>query len=137
MQLYGFMLGCPFFFSMFSVPEFILVFFFLFFLKAYKGPNTSYRYSALHLNCEYRFRVCAIRQCQDGAGLQDLTGPYSATVLFISQRNESQSNTSKDITEPTRTTRTLSDEQCAAVILVLFAIFSILVAFIIQYFVIK
>ncbi|KAG9491829.1 hypothetical protein GDO78_000368 [Eleutherodactylus coqui] len=107
------------------------------FKQAYKGPNTSHRYSALHLNCEYRFRVCAIRQCQDAAGPQDLTGPYSATVLFISHRNESQSNTSKDITEPTRTTRTLSDEQCAAVILVLFATFSILIAFIIQYFVIK
>ncbi|KAM9321018.1 fibronectin type-III domain-containing protein 3A [Gastrophryne carolinensis] len=107
------------------------------FKQAYKGHNTSYRYAALHLNCEYRFRVCAIRQCQDAAGSQDLTGPYSATVLFISQRNESQTNTSKDITEPTRTTRTLSDEQCAAVILVLFAIFSILIAFIIQYFVIK
>ncbi|XP_077340400.1 fibronectin type-III domain-containing protein 3A isoform X1 [Lithobates pipiens] len=107
------------------------------FKQAYKGPNTSYRYSALHLNCEYRFRVCAIRQCQDAAGPQDLSGPYSATVLFISHKNESQSNTSKDITEPTRTTRTLSDEQCAAVILVLFATFSILIAFIIQYFVIK
>ncbi|XP_068123361.1 fibronectin type-III domain-containing protein 3A isoform X1 [Hyperolius riggenbachi] len=107
------------------------------FKQAYKGPNTSYRYSALHLNCEYRFRVCAIRQCQDAAGPQDLTGPYSATVLFISHRNESQTSTSKDIIEPTRTARTLSDEQCAAVILVLFATFSILIAFIIQYFVIK
>ncbi|XP_063808083.1 fibronectin type-III domain-containing protein 3A isoform X5 [Pseudophryne corroboree] len=107
------------------------------FKQAYKGPNTLHRCSALHLNCEYRFRVCAIRQCQDAAGPQDLTGPYSATVLFISHRIESQTNTSKDITEPTRTTRTLSDEQCAAVILVLFATFSILIAFIIQYFVIK
>ncbi|KAG8452733.1 hypothetical protein GDO86_004503 [Hymenochirus boettgeri] len=107
------------------------------FKQLYKGPCTSFRYSALQLNCEYRFRVCAIRQCQDAAGHQDLIGPYSATVLFISQRSEPQTSTNKDTVEATRTTRTLSDEQCAAVILVLFAIFSIMIAFIIQYFVIK
>ncbi|XP_053564335.1 fibronectin type-III domain-containing protein 3A [Bombina bombina] len=107
------------------------------FKQIYKGPSTSHRYSALQLNCEYRFRVCAIRQCQDAAGPQDLIGPYSATVLFISHRSEPQTSTNKDTVEATRTTRTLSDEQCAAVILVLFAIFSILIAFIIQYFVIK
>ncbi|XP_053312265.1 fibronectin type-III domain-containing protein 3A [Spea bombifrons] len=107
------------------------------FKQIYKGPGTSLRYSALQLNCEYRFRVCAIRQCQDAAGPQDLIGPYSATVLFISHRSEQQTCTSKDTVETTRTARTLSDEQCAAVILVLFAIFSILIAFIIQYFVIK
>ncbi|KAM4700948.1 fibronectin type-III domain-containing protein 3A isoform 1-T1 [Discoglossus pictus] len=107
------------------------------FKQAYKGPGTSFRYSALQLNCEYRFRVCAIRQCQDTAGPQELTGPYSATVFFISHRSEPQTSTNKDTVEATRTTRTLSDEQCAAVILVLFATFSILIAFIIQYFVIK
>ncbi|OCT93034.1 fibronectin type-III domain-containing protein 3a isoform X1 [Xenopus laevis] len=107
------------------------------FKQVYKGPNTSFRHSALQLNCEYRFRVCAIRQCQDSAGHQDLIGPYSATVFFISHRSEPQTSTNKDTVETTRTTRTLSDEQCAAVILVLFATFSILIAFIIQYFVIK
>ncbi|CAH2224926.1 fibronectin type-III domain-containing 3A isoform X1 [Pelobates cultripes] len=107
------------------------------FKQIYKGPNTSLRYSALQLNCEYRFRVCAIRQCQDAAGPQDLIGPYSATVLFIMHRSEQQVTTSKDTVEASRTSRTLSDEQCAAVILVLFATFSILIAFIIQYFVIK
>uniref|UniRef100_A0A8C5M1D1 Fibronectin type-III domain-containing protein 3A n=1 Tax=Leptobrachium leishanense TaxID=445787 RepID=A0A8C5M1D1_9ANUR len=107
------------------------------FKQVYKGPHTSFRYSSLQLNCEYRFRVCAIRQCQDVAGPQDLVGPYSATVLFITHRSEQQIATSKDTVETTRTPRTLSDEQCAAVILVLFATFSILIAFIIQYFVIK
>ncbi|XP_020920984.1 fibronectin type-III domain-containing protein 3A isoform X1 [Sus scrofa] len=107
------------------------------FKQIYKGPDSAFRYSSLQLNCEYRFRVCAIRQCQDPVGHQDLVGPYSTTVLFISQRTEPPASTSRDTVESTRTRRALSDEQCAAVILVLFAFFSILIAFIIQYFVIK
>ncbi|KAB0392870.1 hypothetical protein E2I00_003225 [Balaenoptera physalus] len=105
--------------------------------QIYKGPDSSFRYSSLQLNCEYRFRVCAIRQCQDPVGHQDLVGPYSTTVLFISQRTEPPASTNRDTVGSTRTRRALSDEQCAAVILVLFAFFSILIAFIIQYFVIK
>uniref|UniRef100_A0A8I3X6A5 Fibronectin type III domain containing 3A n=1 Tax=Callithrix jacchus TaxID=9483 RepID=A0A8I3X6A5_CALJA len=107
------------------------------FKQIYKGPDPYFRYSSLQLNCEYRFRVCAIRQCQDSLGHQDLVGPYSTTVLFISQRTEPPASTNRDTVESTRTRRALSDEQCAAVILVLFAFFSILIAFIIQYFVIK
>lgn len=107
------------------------------FKQIYKGPDSSFRYSSLQLNCEYRFRVCAIRQCQDPVGHQDLVGPYSTTVLFISQRTEPVASAHRDTEGSTRTRRALSDEQCAAVILVLFAFFSILIAFIIQYFVIK
>uniref|UniRef100_A0A2K6F8C2 Fibronectin type-III domain-containing protein 3A n=1 Tax=Propithecus coquereli TaxID=379532 RepID=A0A2K6F8C2_PROCO len=107
------------------------------FKQIYKGPDSSFRYSSLQLNCEYRFRVCAIRQCQDPVGHQDPVGPYSTTVLFISQRTEPQASTNKDTVDSTRTRRALSDEQCAAVILVLFAFFSIFIAFIIQYFVIN
>ncbi|XP_060050844.1 fibronectin type-III domain-containing protein 3A isoform X3 [Erinaceus europaeus] len=107
------------------------------FKQIYKGPDSSFRYSSFQLNCEYRFRVCAIRQCQDPVGHQDLVGPYSTTVFFISQRTEPPASTNRDTVESTRTRRALSDEQCAAVILVLFAFFSILIAFIIQYFVIK
>nr|KAF6460328.1 fibronectin type III domain containing 3A [Molossus molossus] len=107
------------------------------FKQIYKGPDSSFRYSSLQLNCEYRFRVCAIRQCQDPVGHQDLVGPYSTTVFFISQRTEPPASTTRDTVESTRTRRALSDEQCAAVILVLFAFFSILIAFVIQYFVIK
>lgn len=107
------------------------------FKQIYRGPDTSFRYSSLQLNCEYRFRVCAIRQCQDPAGHQDLVGPYSTTVFFISQRTEPLASSNRDTVDSARTRRTLSDEQCAAVILVLFAFFSILIAFIIQYFVIK
>ncbi|XP_069495124.1 fibronectin type-III domain-containing protein 3A isoform X2 [Ambystoma mexicanum] len=107
------------------------------FKQIYKGPKSTFRYSGLQMNYEYRFRVCAIRQCQNPEAPQELIGPYSATVLFISQRNEPHSGTNKDTVGVIRTRRALSDEQCAAVLLVLFAIFSILIAFIIQYFVIK
>ncbi|XP_072440655.1 fibronectin type-III domain-containing protein 3A isoform X1 [Chiloscyllium punctatum] len=107
------------------------------FKQIYKGPETTFQVSNLQLNCEYRFRVCAIRQCQDTQGFHDLMGPYSATVTLYSQRNETPANNSKSTTEVTKTTQTLSDEQCAALILALFAIVSILIAFIVQYFVIK
>ncbi|KAM6178878.1 fibronectin type-III domain-containing protein 3A [Rhynchocyon petersi] len=107
------------------------------FKQIYKGPDSSFRYSSLQLNCEYRFRVCAIRQCHDPVGHQELVGPYSTTVLFISQRTEPPASASKDTADSPRQQRALSDEQCAAIILVLFAVFSILIAFIIQYFVIK
>ncbi|XP_060087990.1 fibronectin type-III domain-containing protein 3A [Heteronotia binoei] len=103
------------------------------FRQIYKGPDGSFRYSGLQLNCESRFRVCAIRQCRDSAGHRDLVGPYSATVSFIPQKAES--TIGKDAAKNTQWT--LSDEQCATVILLLFAVFSILVTFIIQYFVIK
>ncbi|KAL8173246.1 UNVERIFIED_CONTAM: hypothetical protein K2H54_043151 [Gekko kuhli] len=103
------------------------------FRQIYKGPDGSFRYSGLQLNCESRFRVCAIRQCRDSAGHRDLVGPCSATVSFIPQKAES--TVGKDTAENTQWT--LSDEQCATVILLLFAVFSISVTFIIQYFVIK
>ncbi|KAJ7413801.1 fibronectin type III domain containing 3A [Pitangus sulphuratus] len=107
------------------------------FKQIYKGPDWSFRYTGLQLNCEYRFRACAIRQCQETTGHQDLVGPYSAPVLFISQRTEPPASTNKDTVQTTRTQWSQSDQVCAAVILALFAIFSILIAVIIQYFVIK
>ncbi|OWK56204.1 fibronectin type-III domain-containing protein 3A isoform X1 [Lonchura striata] len=107
------------------------------FKQIYKGPDWSFRYTGLQLNCEYRFRTCAIRQCQEATGHQDLVGPYSAPVLFISQRTEPPASTNKDTVQTTRTQWSQSDQVCAAVILALFAIFSILIAVIIQYFVIK
>ncbi|OXB77223.1 UNVERIFIED_CONTAM: hypothetical protein H355_012590 [Colinus virginianus] len=103
----------------------------------YKGPDWSFRYTGLQLNCEYRFRACAIRQCQETSGHQDLIGPYSSPVLFISQRTDPPTSTNKDTVQTTRTQWSQSDQVCAAVILALFAIFSILIAVIIQYFVIK
>ncbi|XP_059823849.1 fibronectin type-III domain-containing protein 3A isoform X2 [Hypanus sabinus] len=107
------------------------------FKQIYKGPETTFQVSNLQLNCEYRFRVCAIRQCQGTQGFHDLVGPYSASVTLYSQRNETPTSSSKDTTEVTKAAQTLSDEQCAALILALFAAVSVLIAFIVQYFVIK
>ncbi|XP_035756215.1 fibronectin type-III domain-containing protein 3A isoform X3 [Egretta garzetta] len=107
------------------------------FKQIYKGPDWSFRYTGLQLNCEYRFRACAIRQCQEPVGHQDLIGPYSVPALFISQRTEPPASASKDTVQTARTQWSQSDQVCAAVILALFAIFSILIAVIIQYFVIK
>uniref|UniRef100_A0A4W3H2U3 Fibronectin type-III domain-containing protein 3A n=1 Tax=Callorhinchus milii TaxID=7868 RepID=A0A4W3H2U3_CALMI len=107
------------------------------FKQIYKGPKTTFQVSNLQSNCEYRFRVSAIRQCQDPPEPHDLMGPYSATVILYSQRNETPTSDHKDNVDVTKKTQTLSDEQCAALILVLFAAVSILIAFVVQYFVIK
>ncbi|XP_030633259.1 fibronectin type-III domain-containing protein 3A isoform X2 [Chanos chanos] len=105
------------------------------FKQVYKGLATSYQMSGLNSNSEYRFRVCAIRQCQDAP---ELSGPYSATVTLLPQRSESVGPASGSRTvETQRPARSLTDEQCAALILMLFAVISILIAFVIQYFVIK
>ncbi|KAL0972654.1 hypothetical protein UPYG_G00192460, partial [Umbra pygmaea] len=108
--------------------------------QVYKGSATSYQVPGLQPNSEYRFRVCAIRQCQDAT---ELSGPYSPTVSLPPPRSELSPGSvggagpraGADNARPVRTP--LSDEQWAALILLLFAVISILIAFIIQYFVIK
>ncbi|KAH0630949.1 hypothetical protein JD844_004352 [Phrynosoma platyrhinos] len=106
--------------------------------QVYKGPETSFRFTNMQTNCEYRFRVCAGRQYQDSTGLQELYGPYSPSTAFSSQKQEliSQcSDTSPDLTKSRR--KPLSDEQFAFLLLIIFATVAILFAVIIQYFVIK
>ncbi|XP_051877028.1 fibronectin type-III domain-containing protein 3A-like [Pristis pectinata] len=106
--------------------------------QVYKGPMTSFHLANVRTNCEYKFRVCAGRQYQDAIGIHELCGPYSPTVSFSSQKEESTSNRSKTTIELTKLhKKTLSDEHFAALIVVGFAVLSILFAFIIQYFVIK
>uniref|UniRef100_A0A673VGG3 Fibronectin type-III domain-containing protein n=1 Tax=Suricata suricatta TaxID=37032 RepID=A0A673VGG3_SURSU len=48
----------------------------------YKGPNTSFSFSKFVTNSHYRFKVCAGRQYQTSAGIQELWGPYSPSTLF-------------------------------------------------------
>ncbi|XP_028975228.2 fibronectin type-III domain-containing protein 3A isoform X2 [Esox lucius] len=108
--------------------------------QVYKGPASSCQVPGLQPNSEYRFRVCAVRQCQDAP---ELSGPYSPTVVLSPQRSELSAGSlsgagpraGADVARPIRTP--LSDEQWAALILMLFAVISILIAFVIQYFVIK
>uniref|UniRef100_A0A673WI15 Fibronectin type-III domain-containing protein 3A n=1 Tax=Salmo trutta TaxID=8032 RepID=A0A673WI15_SALTR len=105
-------------------------------LQVYKGSATSYQMPGLQPNSEYRFRVCAIRQCQDAP---ELSGPYSPTVTLSPQRSELSAGSVSSVgpragADPARP---LTDEQWAALIIMLCAVISILIAFIIQYFVIK
>lgn len=108
--------------------------------QAYKGSATSYHVQNLQPNSDYRFRVCAIRQCQDAP---ELSGPYSPTVTLSPQRSDmavagsATGSGSKASTESNRARRSLTDEQCAFLLLMVFAVIAILIAFVIQYFVIK
>ncbi|XP_045929385.1 fibronectin type-III domain-containing protein 3A [Micropterus dolomieu] len=110
------------------------------FKQAYKGSATSFHVQNLQPNSDYRFRVCAIRQCQDAP---ELSGPYSPTVTLSPQRNEvavgggAASSGSRAGMESNRARRSLTDEQCAFLLLMVFAVIAILIAFVIQYFVIK
>lgn len=98
----------------------------------------------LQPSSDYRFRVCAVRQCQDAP---ELSGPYSPTVTLSPQRadpaagggsaSSSCSGSSRVAGESGRARRSLTDEQCAFLLLMVFAVIAILIAFVIQYFVIK
>lgn len=109
--------------------------------QLYKGPNTSFHIQSLQANSDYRFRVCAVRQCQDAP---ELSGPYSPTVTLSQQRSEAAAASgsagglaSRASAESGRSRRSLTDEQCAFLLLMVFAVIAILIAFVIQYFVIK
>lgn len=110
------------------------------FKTAFKGSATSFHVQNLQPSSDYRFRVCAIRQCQDAT---ELSGPYSPTVTLSPQRNDAVSSSgaagpgSRTGTESIRTRQSLTDEQCAFLLLMVFAVIAILIAFVIQYFVIK
>nr|XP_043887894.1 fibronectin type-III domain-containing protein 3A [Solea senegalensis] len=111
------------------------------FKQAYKGSATSFHVQNMQPNSDYRFRVCAIRQCQDAP---ELSGPYSPTVTLSPQRSDtatgggsSTGSGSRAGAESGRSRRSLTDEQCAFLILMVFAVIAILIAFVIQYFVIK
>ncbi|KAM4590487.1 fibronectin type-III domain-containing protein 3A [Fundulus diaphanus] len=110
------------------------------FKQAFKGSATSFHVQNLQPSSDYRFRVCAIRQCQDAT---ELSGPYSPTVTLSPQRNDAVSSSgaagpgSRTSAESIRTRQSLTDEQCAFLLLMVFAVIAILIAFVIQYFVIK
>ncbi|XP_028320265.1 fibronectin type-III domain-containing protein 3A isoform X2 [Gouania willdenowi] len=111
------------------------------FKQAYKGSSTSFHIHNLQPNSDYRFRVCAIRQCQDAP---ELSGPYSPTVTLSPQRVDATPGgasaaalASRTGAESSRSRQSLTDEQCAFLLLMVFAVIAILIAFVIQYFVIK
>lgn len=106
--------------------------------QVYKGTDTSFTFANFQTNCEYRFRVCAGRQYQDSNGLQELFGPYSPSTTFSSQRSELDLPCVNAALEATKSKRkSLSDEQFAILLLMMFAVVAFLFAVVIQYFVIK
>lgn len=92
----------------------------------------------LQCNTEYRFRVCVCRRCQDSS--QDLSGPLSPPSLFTPRRPEPTQTTDAAAAAAGAVTPTgiiSTDERFAAVIVCAFAAFSILMAFVLQYFFMK
>ncbi|XP_048837704.1 fibronectin type-III domain-containing protein 3A isoform X2 [Brienomyrus brachyistius] len=106
------------------------------FKQVYRGSEISYRATGLHPSNEYRFRVGAIRQCSSPP---DLSGPYSGIVMLLPLCVEGAAAADAGVggTEAGEAGCSLTDEQCAALILALFAVTSILIAVVIQHFVIK
>ncbi|XP_075892852.1 fibronectin type-III domain-containing protein 3A isoform X2 [Nelusetta ayraudi] len=115
------------------------------FKQAYRGSATTFHVHNLQPSSDYRFRVCGVRQCHDSP---ELSGAYSPTVALSPQRadsaagggsasSSSSSGSSRAAAESGRARRSLTDEQCAFLLLMVFAVIAILIAFVIQYFVIK
>ncbi|XP_076138396.1 fibronectin type-III domain-containing protein 3A isoform X2 [Alosa pseudoharengus] len=107
------------------------------FKQVYKGSASSYMLSGLQATSEYRFRACAHRLCQDAP---ELAGPYSPTVFLPPQRPPPEAGTAagtRGAAESRRPKRSLTDEQLTLIFILLFGVSGILIAFVIQYFVIK
>lgn len=103
----------------------------------YKGSDTLFRVPSLSSSSEYRFRVCAIRQCQDAP---EIMGPYSSSVTLLPLRIESPSSSSSagpKAAESQQPRRSLTDEQFSLLLIALLALTSILIAVAIQYLVIE
>uniref|UniRef100_A0A8C2KHJ0 Fibronectin type-III domain-containing protein 3A-like n=1 Tax=Cyprinus carpio TaxID=7962 RepID=A0A8C2KHJ0_CYPCA len=107
------------------------------FKQIYKGSATSYQLPNLSSSTEYRFRVCAIRQCQDAP---EIIGPYSSTVILLPPRVDTpgvSGASGSKAAEAQKPKRSLTDEQFSFLIIALLAVTSILIAVAIQYFVIE
>nr|XP_033814966.1 fibronectin type III domain-containing protein 3B [Geotrypetes seraphini]XP_033814967.1 fibronectin type III domain-containing protein 3B [Geotrypetes seraphini]XP_033814968.1 fibronectin type III domain-containing protein 3B [Geotrypetes seraphini]XP_033814969.1 fibronectin type III domain-containing protein 3B [Geotrypetes seraphini]XP_033814971.1 fibronectin type III domain-containing protein 3B [Geotrypetes seraphini] len=106
------------------------------FKQVFKGEDTTFQISGLQANTEYRFRVCVCRRCLDTS--QELSGPFSPSVVFMPRRNEPLLTGDLASLEDSKLKNMMpSDEQFAALIIVGFATLSIFFAFILQYFFMK
>jgi len=95
--------------------------------------------SGLQGNTDYRFRVGACRRCQDTC--QELSGPLSPSSSFALRRQETASSGelcgAADAARGGAGGLISSDERFAALIVCVFAGFSILIACLLQYFFMK
>uniref|UniRef100_A0A674N779 Fibronectin type III domain containing 3Ba n=1 Tax=Takifugu rubripes TaxID=31033 RepID=A0A674N779_TAKRU len=102
----------------------------------FKGEEASFQISGLQSNTDYRFRVGACRRCQDSC--QELCGPLSPSSLFTLRRQEASSSGEPCATVAGKGASLISsDERFAALIVCVFAGFSILIACLLQYFFMK
>ncbi|KAK7904461.1 hypothetical protein WMY93_017068 [Mugilogobius chulae] len=102
----------------------------------FKGEEGSFQISGLQGNTDYRFRVGACRRCQDTS--QELCGPLSPSSLFTLRRQDTPSTGELCPAETGKGAGLISsDERFAALIVCVFAGFSILIACLLQYFFMK
>ncbi|XP_029316741.1 fibronectin type III domain containing 3Ba isoform X3 [Cottoperca gobio] len=104
--------------------------------QVFKGEEGVFQISGLQGNTDYRFRVGACRRCQDTC--QELCGPLSPSSLFTLRRQETAASGELCPVEPGKGAGLISsDERFAALIVCIFAGFSILIACLLQYFFMK
>ncbi|XP_066212736.1 fibronectin type III domain containing protein 3C1-like [Saccopteryx leptura] len=108
----------------------------------YKGPDTSFFFSNFLTNSHYRFKVCAGRQYQNSAGLQQIWGSYSPSALFSTQKQ--QPGTGKGGGRKGRSCPSkekpmieMSNDTFVLILMIGFALVAILCAVTIQYFLIN
>ncbi|KAI3367541.1 hypothetical protein L3Q82_026389, partial [Scortum barcoo] len=95
--------------------------------QVFKGEEGVFQFSGLQGNTDYRFRVGACRRCQDTC--QELCGPLSPSSLFTLRRQETASSGDLCTVETGKGAGLISsDERFAALIVCVFAGFSILIA---------
>lgn len=105
-------------------------------MQVYKGEDTSFHISGVQTNMDYRFRVSVCRRCIDTS--QELCGSYSPSASFIMRPNDLV--LPEDLSHLDRSKlkgMVPTDEQFAILIVLGFAVLSILFAFILQYFFMK
>uniref|UniRef100_A0A8D3BV17 Fibronectin type III domain containing 3Ba n=1 Tax=Scophthalmus maximus TaxID=52904 RepID=A0A8D3BV17_SCOMX len=101
-----------------------------------QGEEGVFQISGLQGNTDYRFRVGACRRCQDAC--QELCGPLSPSSLFTLRRQETAASGDLCAVETGKGAGLISsDERFAALIVCVFAGFSILIACLLQYFFMK
>ncbi|XP_039621853.1 fibronectin type-III domain-containing protein 3a-like [Polypterus senegalus] len=108
--------------------------------QVYKGPETSFAFRGFPLSSELRFRVGAGRQYKENGITQELWGQYSPiSTIFTQQQSTLPKETMPTACEEHSLFRgtPISDEQCALLLLLGFALIAVLFAVVIQYFVIK
>ncbi|XP_029785523.1 fibronectin type III domain containing protein 3C1-like [Suricata suricatta] len=111
----------------------------------YKGPNTSFSFSKFVTNSHYRFKVCAGRQYQTSAGIQELWGPYSPSTLFSPHKQHpgpGKGGGRKGRNSPSEEKKVkprieISDDTFILFLVMGFALVAILCAVVIQYFIIN